>query len=151
MEDNEPLSDALKLFQIRVISMLPVLKNGRLVGIVTDGDAKKASPSDATSLDRFEMDSFMDKVAIKTVMSKPVETIQEDHTVDEATGSNPVGRTTKIKGFQLSLETFFDSNWVTVPKIVPNCVSRYASCLCAASFKSSSLTILYRSKTDLVL
>ena len=75
MEDNESLSDALKLFQTRVISMLPVLKNGRLVGIVTDGDVKKASPSDATTLDRFEMSSFMDKVAIETVMSKPVETI----------------------------------------------------------------------------
>ena len=86
MEDNESLSDALKLFQTRVISMLPVLKNGRLVGIVTDGDVKKASPSDATTLDRFEMSSFMDKVAIKTVMSKPVETIREDHTVDEAAG-----------------------------------------------------------------
>ena len=86
MEDNESLSDALKLFQTRVISMLPVLKNGRLVGIVTDGDVKKASPSDATTLDRFEMSSFMDKVAIKTVMSKPVETIQEDHTVDLAAG-----------------------------------------------------------------
>jgi len=80
------LSDALKLFQTRVISMLPVLKNGRLVGIVTDGDVKKASPSDATSLDRFEIGSFMDKVAIKTIMSKPVETIREDHTVDEAAG-----------------------------------------------------------------
>ncbi len=86
MEDNESLSDALTLFQTRVISMLPVLKNGRLVGIVTDGDVKKASPSDATSLDRFEMSSYMDKVAIKTVMSKPVETIRADHTVDEAAG-----------------------------------------------------------------
>ena len=86
MEDNESLSDALKLFQTRVISMLPVLKNGRLVGIVTDGDVKKASPSDATTLDRFEMSSFMDKVAIETVMSKPVETIREDHTVDLAAG-----------------------------------------------------------------
>ena len=66
-------------------------------------------------------------------------------------GSNPSGRASNTKGFQLSLETFFASNWVIVPKIVPNCDSRYASCLCAASFKSSSLTILYLSKTDLVL
>jgi len=86
INDNESLSDALGLFQTRVISMLPVLKDGRLVGIVTDGDIKKASPSDATTLDRFEMDSFMDKVAIKTIMSKPVETILADHTVDEAAG-----------------------------------------------------------------
>ena len=115
MEDNESLSDALKLFQTRVISMLPVLKNGRLVGIVTDGDVKKASPSDATSLDRFEMSSYMDKVAIKTVMSKPVETIRADHTVDEAavimlhkgiSGMPVVDASGKIKGIITKSDIF---------------------------------------------
>ena len=81
---NDSLNGAIKLFQTKIISMLPVLNNEKLVGILTDGDVKKAAPSDATSLDRFEMPSLMDKVKIESVMSQPVVTIQDDHTVDEA-------------------------------------------------------------------
>ena len=81
---EDSLYDASKLFQTMVISMLPVLENGRLVGILTDGDVKKATPSDATTLDKFEMPGLLDTVKIKSVMSKPVETISADHTVDEA-------------------------------------------------------------------
>ena len=86
LENDKSLSDGLKLFQTRVISMLPVLEDGKLAGIVTDGDLKKASPSDATTLDKFEMTSLMDKVRIESVMSAPVITIRSDHTVDEAAG-----------------------------------------------------------------
>lgn len=35
--------------------MLPVLKKGRLVGVVTDRDLKRASASDATSLEVHEL------------------------------------------------------------------------------------------------
>ena len=81
---DESLNDAAKLFRTRGISMLPVLKGNRLAGIITDGDIKKAMPSDATTLDKFEMVSLMDSVKIKSVMSKPVFTIGSAHTVDEA-------------------------------------------------------------------
>ncbi len=81
---EDSLYDASKLFQTMVISMLPVMENGVLVGILTDGDVKKATPSDATTLDKFEMPGLMDAVKIKSVMSKPVVTIELDHTVDEA-------------------------------------------------------------------
>jgi acetoin utilization protein AcuB len=86
IDHNESLNDAAKLFRTRVISMLPVLKNGKLAGIVTDGDIKKATPSDATTLDKFELISLMDSVSIASVMSKPVITICSDHTVDEVAG-----------------------------------------------------------------
>jgi len=86
INNKDFLNDAAKLFKTRVISMLPVLKEGKLIGILTDGDVKKAMPSDATSLDKFEIISLLDKVTIESVMSKPVITIQADHTVDEAAG-----------------------------------------------------------------
>ena len=38
IRSNESLTDAARMFQSRVISMLPVLKNGRLAGVITDGD-----------------------------------------------------------------------------------------------------------------
>ncbi|MFA5903192.1 MAG: CBS and ACT domain-containing protein [Desulfobacula sp.] len=83
---DQSLNDAAKKFQTRVISMLPVLKDGNLAGILTDGDIKKAMPSEATSLDRFEIPALLDSVTVETVMSSPVVTIQCDHTVDEAAG-----------------------------------------------------------------
>ena len=84
VKDDDSLSDTIKLFQKKIISMVPVLENGELVGIVTDGDVKKAAPSDATSLDKFEIMSLMDTVPIHSIMSKPVVTIDADHTIDEA-------------------------------------------------------------------
>ncbi len=84
VKDDDSLSDTIKLFQQKIISMVPVLKNRELVGIVTDGDVKKAAPSDATSLDKFEIMSLMDTVPMHSIMSKPVVDIKADHTVDEA-------------------------------------------------------------------
>ena len=86
IDSKDFLTDAAKLFKTKVISMLPVLKDGKLIGILTDGDVKKAMPSDATSLDKYEIMSLLDKITIESVMSKPVVTIQADHTVDEAAG-----------------------------------------------------------------
>ncbi len=83
IDQEKSLNDAAKLFQTRVISMLPVLKEDKLAGIITDGDIKKAMPSDATTLDKFEIPSLLDTVKVKTVMSKPVVTVHVDHTVDE--------------------------------------------------------------------
>ena len=86
IDSESSLNDAAKLFRTRVISMLPVLKNKKLVGIITDGDVKKAMPSDATSLDKFEIPVLLDSVRVESIMSKPVVTIRVDHTVDEAAG-----------------------------------------------------------------
>jgi acetoin utilization protein AcuB len=84
IQSDDSFQTAAKLFQTRVISMLPVLKKRELVGIITDGDIKKATPSDATTLDKFEMPSLLDSLKIESIMSKPVLTIHDNHTVDEA-------------------------------------------------------------------
>lgn len=81
---DESLNDADKLFRTRVISMLPVINNGDLAGILTDGDMKRAMPSDATTLDRFELPALLDSIKVGSIMTKPVITIPQDHTVDEA-------------------------------------------------------------------
>jgi acetoin utilization protein AcuB len=83
---DESLNDAAKLFRTRVISMLPVIRDDALAGIITDGDLKRAMPSDATTLDRFELPAMLDSIKVGTIMTKPVITIPYDHTVDEAAG-----------------------------------------------------------------
>ncbi|MEE4243673.1 MAG: CBS and ACT domain-containing protein [Desulfopila sp.] len=84
MESSATLYDAITLFKTRIISVLPLLKDGKLVGIVSEGDIKKASPSDATSLDKFEITSLMARVPVATIMSKPVITIRSHCTIGEA-------------------------------------------------------------------
>lgn len=47
--ENDSMQDAINLIKQHKINMLPVMKKGRLVGLVTDHDLKKASASDATT------------------------------------------------------------------------------------------------------
>lgn len=84
VEEDCSLNKAAQIFQTRVISMLPVLACGKLAGIITDGDLKKALPSKATTLDRYEIISLLDTVTVKKVMASPVKTIGPLYTVDEA-------------------------------------------------------------------
>lgn len=83
IDHDQSLSDAIKTFQDRFISTLPVMKKDKVVGIITDGDVKKASPSNATTLDKFEIMTLMDKVTIRSVMSSPVIFTRADRTIDE--------------------------------------------------------------------
>lgn len=63
---------------------LPVLENGRLVGIVTDRDLKEAMPSSATSLSIWELNYLLAKLPVREVMSRPVITVDEDATLEQA-------------------------------------------------------------------
>jgi acetoin utilization protein AcuB len=78
------MEDAMELQKQYSIKMLPVMKNNKLVGIVTDRDLKRASPSDATSLEINELLYIISKVKVKDIMSKPPITIPDNYTVEEA-------------------------------------------------------------------
>jgi acetoin utilization protein AcuB len=84
IDHKASLDQAAELFRTRVISMLPVMDDDALVGVVTDGDIKRALPSKATTLDRFELRDLMGQVKINTIMSSPVISINWDSTVDQA-------------------------------------------------------------------
>jgi CBS domain-containing protein len=63
---------------------LPVIENGRLVGIVTLGDVREAEPSSATSLSIWEVNYLLAKLKIGEIMtSKPI-TIAAEETIGEA-------------------------------------------------------------------
>ncbi len=63
--------------------MLPVMEKGKLVGIVTDRDLKRASASDATSLEIHELLYLISKIKIKEIMTENPITVPQDFTVDE--------------------------------------------------------------------
>jgi acetoin utilization protein AcuB len=84
VDADESMQNAIYILQEQNIKMLPVLDNGNLVGIITDRDLKKASPSDATTLDMHELLFLISKIKVRNLMKKPVYTVRSDHTVEEA-------------------------------------------------------------------
>ena len=78
------MQDAIYILQEHKLNILPVMDKGNLVGIITDRDLKKASPSDATTLDMHELIFLTSKIKVKDLMKKNVFTVHPDDTVEEA-------------------------------------------------------------------
>lgn len=83
IDANDSMQDAMKLLKEHDIRMLPVMKNGKLVGIVTDRDLKRASASDATSLEIHELLYLVTKIKVKDIMTKDPITVPPDYTAEE--------------------------------------------------------------------
>ena len=80
---NDTMQDAVKLLREHGIRMLPVMEQGELVGIVTDRDIKRASASDATTLDFYELIHLVSTIKLKHIMTKNPITVPFDFTVEE--------------------------------------------------------------------
>lgn len=63
---------------------LPVVKDGILLGIITDRDLREVAPSPATTLSKHEANYLLDKVLVRDIMKKPVLTINVEATIEEA-------------------------------------------------------------------
>ena len=80
---NDSMQDAIKQLKEHSIRMLPVMKKGKLVGIVTDRDLKKASASNATTLEIHELLYLLTKIKAKEIMTKNPITVPPDYTTEE--------------------------------------------------------------------
>ena len=78
--------EAQALMQQRKIRHLPVLQDGRLVGIISDRDIRLVLPSPATSLTVWEFRHLLDKLTVGEVMTYFVMTTAPDCPVTEAVG-----------------------------------------------------------------
>jgi len=111
--------DALNMMHKEHIRRAPVIKNRKLIGIVSDKDLLNASPSSATALSIWEMNYLISKVLVKDVMTKNVLTVSEDTPIEEAArimsdnkigglpvmqGENIIGIITETDLFKIFLE-----------------------------------------------
>jgi len=78
------LPEAMRLMRERGIRHLPVLQDGRLVGIVSDRDVKRAMASTATSLEAHELRYLLDRLSVAEIMTRGVVTIGPMFPVEEA-------------------------------------------------------------------
>jgi acetoin utilization protein AcuB len=81
---NDSMQHAINLLMENDISMMPVLEDGQLVGVVTDRDLKRASPSDAVMLDIQRILYLLSKLEVGAIMSRYPITLPMDLTVEEA-------------------------------------------------------------------
>lgn len=78
------LPEAAKSMIDHTIRRLPVVEDGRLVGIVTYGDVRSARPSNATALSMWEMNYLLSQLAVSEIMTPDPITVTQDTTIGEA-------------------------------------------------------------------
>ncbi len=83
VDADESMQQAMTLMREHNVRMLPVMKKGKLVGVISDTDLKRASASDATTLDVHELLYLISKIKVKDIMAKKPVTVPEDWTVEE--------------------------------------------------------------------
>lgn len=85
VDPKATILEATDLMKKNNIKKLPVVdKSGALVGIITENDLQKAAPSEATSLDMYELTYLLSKLKVEKTMTKNVKTVPADETVEEA-------------------------------------------------------------------
>ncbi|MGI6704987.1 MAG: CBS and ACT domain-containing protein [Clostridia bacterium] len=81
---DQTVPDAQEIMMANGIKRLPVLKNGKLVGVVSKEDIDRYSPSKATTLSMGEISYLLAKTKIKHIMSKELVTISPNALLEEA-------------------------------------------------------------------
>lgn len=84
VDANESMLEAINLLKKHGIRTLPVMRDNELVGVVTDRDLKRASASDATTLEVHELLYLLSKIKVNEVMSRTLITVPFDYTLEEA-------------------------------------------------------------------
>src|SRR5689334_12102298 len=81
---DQTIPDAHEIMAQNGIKRLPVIKNGKLVGIVSKEDILRASPSEATTFSIGEITYLLAKTKISQIMTKNPVTISSKALLEEA-------------------------------------------------------------------
>ncbi len=84
IQEDDTMQHAMRLMKENQVRMLPVMSSGKLIGIVSDTDLKRASASDATTLDVHELLYLISKIKVNEIMTRNPITVPDDYTVEEA-------------------------------------------------------------------
>lgn len=84
LEEGQTLREAFGLLQRHRIRHVPVVSEGRLIGIVTDRDLRRATPSLLTGIDRDSFDKFLDETRVDQVMTRNPYTVTPSMSLKDA-------------------------------------------------------------------
>lgn len=82
--DDTSMIKAIHIMKQHRFRRLPVVHEGKLVGMVTDRDLKEASPSKATTLDVHELYYLLAELQVKEIMTRNPLSVSEVDTVEHA-------------------------------------------------------------------
>jgi len=111
---NLPIMEALNMMKGKNIRRFPVVKDGKLVGIVAERDLLNASTAPTTTLSVWELNYQLSRIKVSDVMSKKVITVPEDASIeaaarimtDKKVGGLPVMRGDELSGIITETDLF---------------------------------------------
>ena len=109
-----PLQDAFAIMRDHNFRRLPVVKLGKIVGMVTERELHRVTPSDATTLSVFELNYLLSKMTVADAMTKNPVTIQDTQQLEDAAilmrkhdiGELPVLRDKRLVGIITETDIF---------------------------------------------
>ena len=109
-----PIMEALNMMKSKRIRRFPVVKDGKLVGIVAERDLLNASTAPTTTLSVWELNYQLSRIKVSDVMSKKVITVSENASIeaaarimaDKKVGGLPVMRGDELIGIITETDLF---------------------------------------------
>lgn len=81
---DAPVTEVIELMREKNLKRVPVVHDDRVVGIITQGDLQKVSPTKATTLSIFEINYLLSKTKVSDAMTKEVISVSPDALLEEA-------------------------------------------------------------------
>jgi acetoin utilization protein AcuB len=81
---DAPITDVIELMREKNLKRVPVVHGDKVVGMITQGDIQKVSPTKATTLSIFEINYLLSKTKVSDAMTKEVITVSPDALLEEA-------------------------------------------------------------------
>lgn len=81
---DAPITEVIELMREKNLKRIPVVHGDKVVGMITQGDIQKVSPTKATTLSIFEINYLLSKTKVSDAMTKEVITISPDALLEEA-------------------------------------------------------------------
>ena len=106
VSEDTSMKDAMLLLRTHKIRHLPVANGKQLVGLVSDRDIRRASPSLLSGIGKSEYEQVLDDTTVARIMTREPFTVAENTTLEEAVrvlverkfGSLPVVEGTDLVG-----------------------------------------------------
>lgn len=84
LDENTSIMKAIQILKEHKIRRIPVTRENKLVGIVTDRDIKEVTPSKITSFEVHELYYLLSELKLKDIMTKDPLTVYPEDTVEYA-------------------------------------------------------------------
>lgn len=104
IEADAPINEVIELMRDKNLKRVPVVTGEKVVGMLTNSDIQKVSPTKATTLSIYELNYLLSKTKVRDAMSKDVISVGPNDLLEEAAllmRDNKVGTLAVVDGVKL--------------------------------------------------